>query len=217
MLRLLVLLLLLANGLYYAWSHDLLRAYGFAPLQQSEPQRMAQQIRPEAVRVLPADEAQATEAAVKGGECLQAGVFDDNQATVLRQAAQTALPAGSWVLEPAVEPARWIIYMGKYPDAQALARKRAELVALNLNLRFEALSNPALEFGLSLGAFESEARAQADLAALSQRGVHTARVVQERGEQRGSMFRIPVLDDAVRAHLEELKPALAGRALRACR
>jgi hypothetical protein len=52
MLRLLVLLLILANGLYFAWSEGMLRAYGFAPAQQREPQRLTQQVRPEAIRVL---------------------------------------------------------------------------------------------------------------------------------------------------------------------
>ena len=52
MLRSFVLVLILANGLYLAWSQGWLRAHGFAPAQQSEPQRMAQQIRPEAVHVL---------------------------------------------------------------------------------------------------------------------------------------------------------------------
>lgn len=49
MLRLLVLLLVLLNAAYYAWSHDLLRAYGLGPLRQVEPQRLKQQIRPEAL------------------------------------------------------------------------------------------------------------------------------------------------------------------------
>ena len=45
MLRILVLVLVLLNALYYAWSHELLRDYGFGPTQQREPQRMGQQIR----------------------------------------------------------------------------------------------------------------------------------------------------------------------------
>lgn len=49
MLRLLVLLLVLLNAAYYAWSHDMLRAYGLGPLRQAEPQRLQQQIRPEAL------------------------------------------------------------------------------------------------------------------------------------------------------------------------
>ena len=47
MLRFLVLLLALLNVVYYAWSHQMLQAYGFAPMQQGEPDRLNQQIRPE--------------------------------------------------------------------------------------------------------------------------------------------------------------------------
>ncbi len=45
MLRLLVLLLLLANAGYWAWSQGLLAAYGLAPAVQTEPQRLATQAR----------------------------------------------------------------------------------------------------------------------------------------------------------------------------
>jgi len=46
-LRFLALLLVLLNTVYYAWSHNLLQAYGFAPMQQGEPDRLNQQIQPE--------------------------------------------------------------------------------------------------------------------------------------------------------------------------
>jgi len=39
MLRLLVLLLVLANAGYFAWSQGLLAAWGFAPAATGEPQR----------------------------------------------------------------------------------------------------------------------------------------------------------------------------------
>ena len=115
---------------------------------------------------------------------------------------------GAWALEPVVEPARWIIYMGKYPNADALAKKRAELASLNL--QFEPLTNRALEIGLSLGGFEAQGAADAALAALSRRGVRTARVVQERAELRGAMLKIAAVDDAIKARFEELMPSLAG-------
>lgn len=52
MLRLLVLLLVLANAGYFAWSQGLLGAWGFAPAATGEPQRLRQQIKPEALRIL---------------------------------------------------------------------------------------------------------------------------------------------------------------------
>lgn len=218
-MRLLVLALVLLNGLYYAWSHDLLRDYGFAPARQSEPQRLAQQIRPEAIRILSLDEVRQAEpvasVATKAPECLQAGLFDEAQVPTLRKALEDALPAGSWLLDAAIEPARWIVYMGRYPNAEILARKRAELASLNL--RFEPLINPELEPGLSLGGFTTQDAANEALAALSRRGVRTARVVQERAEVRGSLLKIPAADEALRARLDEVKPVLAGKPLRSCK
>ncbi|WP_296916957.1 hypothetical protein [Polaromonas sp.] len=61
MLRALVLALVLANAGYFAWTRGLLADYGFAPIAQSEPQRLTQQIRPEAMRLLTPDEARQLE------------------------------------------------------------------------------------------------------------------------------------------------------------
>lgn len=224
MLRFIVLALLLANGVYFAWSHSLLVTLGLGPVQQTEPQRMGQQIKPEALRILTPQElrlatleAQPPAPAVplKPTECRQAGVFTEPQSALLRSQLESRLPAGSWVLSPAVEPAHWIVYMGKYASAQELARKRAQLAVLNL--KFEPLTNPALALGLSLGRYETQAAATAALAGFSQRGVRTARVVQEQAEVSGLMLRVPAVDDVIRVHLTELAPVLAGKPLVACR
>ncbi len=220
MLRLLVFLLVLLNAAYFAWSHDMLRAYGFGPLRQAEPERLMQQMRPELLVILSADEARQmeaqtrTQAADVAVTCLQAGLFNEAQALVLRQGAEAILPAAAWSLNEVLVPSRWIVYMGKYTDAQTLAKKRAELVALQV--RVESPANPALVPGLSLGGFESQERAVAELAALVKRGVRTAQVVQEKQETRASMLRITPVDETLRARLDELKPALAGKSLRPC-
>ena len=124
-------------------------------------------------------------------------------------------PGGSWTIEPATEPARWIVYMGKYPDPAALEKKKAELRTLNVS--FEPLASPALEPGLSLGGYPSEAAAKQQLEALTQKGVHTAKVVQERAAASGQSLKLPAVDDALRARLDDLKPALNGKALKPCR
>ena len=106
MLRLLVLILLLANGAYFAWSKGLLEPYGLAPASQSEPQRLAQQISPESIRILSTAGTASTLTAVvhpaalaSPAECLQVGLFNEEQTVVLRERLQSVLPAGSWVLE----------------------------------------------------------------------------------------------------------------------
>ncbi|MEO6971875.1 MAG: SPOR domain-containing protein [Rhodoferax sp.] len=235
MLRLLALLLLLANGAYFAWSHDLLRMAGLGPEQQSEPQRVAQQIEPQELQLLrsvpsPRSAAPAPNAVLPSGPpsipasapvvangplaCLQAGPFDDRQSAVLRRAADSTLPAGEWRLEPAVVPAHWIVYMGKYPDAATLDEKKKELQ--QHNVPSQVLTDPALAPGLSLGGFDSRAAALQALPGLAQRGVHTARVVQDQAELRGQMLTLPAVDDKLRAQLDSVKIALAGKPLQAC-
>ncbi len=218
MLRLIALLLVLANGIYYAWSQNALRAWGLERPTQAEPQRMEHQIRPEAIKLVSPEEARRSAAAAvpppAPGECLQAGLFGEAEAAVLRTRAEAQLPVGSWTLEPATTPGRWIVYMGRYPNAEQVQRKRGELRALHI--AFDAPGNPALEPGLSLGSYPSQADAAAGLAALAQRGVRTARVVEQRPAVQGRMLKLPAVDEALRPLLPALAPALGGRALQSC-
>lgn len=218
MLRLLLLALILANGIYFAWTQGLLRAYGFAPVAQGEPQRVALQIKPEAMRVLTVGELQKVEAQVQADlapkECLQAGTFDEAHANALRGALEGVLPEGAWQLESEMEPARWIVYMGRYLNAEVQAKKRAEL--LKMDIKVEALSNPALEIGLSLGGFESQAAANAELARLAQRGIRTARVLQEREQGLVYSLKLPALTEAMKAKLDGVKSVLGGTPLKKC-
>ena len=241
MLRPLLLLLILANAAYFAWVRGSLAAYGFAPISQSEPQRMTQQIKPEAMRLVQpagnpsqsstpgANAPAAFEPSAASGtattiafaadaqpptQCLQAGLYTEAQTSVLRTALQTALPGGGWVLESSVEPARWIVYMGRYADTEALNKKRTELRQRSVS--FEPLNNPALEPGLSLGSFATQSEANEELARISTRGVKTARVVQSRPEVRGQKLRFAAVDASLRAQLDTLRPKLLGKTLRLC-
>lgn len=222
MLRLLVLALLLANAGYFAWTHGLLADYGMGPAVQAEPQRLTQQIRPEAMRLLSANEARqldststaAAPAPQPAAECLQAGLFTPEQTATLRAGLESSLPIGSWSLESSTEPGRWIVYMGKYNSEDALVKKRGELRGLGVS--FEPLVNPALAPGLSLGHYGSQAEAERGLAAAATRGVRTAKVVLERPEARGQLLKLPAVDAALKAKLEPLKPQLVGKPLQAC-
>ena len=229
MLRLLVLLLALANVAYFAWSQGALAPLGMAPSVQTEPQRLATQIRPEAIRLLTADEARQLEnsgsaarpangasatAETAAAECLQAGLFNEQQTTALRATLEKALPVGSWQLESSTEPARWIVYMGKYSSEEALAKKRNEL--RQRGVAFRAVNNEALAPGLALASFALQADADQELARVASKGVRTARVVQERAEARGQLLKLAAVDAALRAQLDALKPQFEGKPLRPC-
>ena len=233
--KLMALLLVLANLGYYAWSNGLLAAYGFAPSSQSEPQRLTQQIKPEALNIVPlvdtrqvgsappATPASAASATPSAGtsasasaatECLQVGLFNDAQTVVLKQRLASTLPAGSWALEAGLEPARWLVYMGKYSSAELVDKKKAELRGMGLS--FANLGNTALEPGLSLGSFTTQAEAEAELTRITKKGVKTAKVLQDRVEQRGQKLKLPAVTAALRSQLDALKPQLAGKAFQAC-
>ncbi|UCU99067.1 SPOR domain-containing protein [Acidovorax radicis] len=236
MLRFAVIVVLLANAGYYAWSQGLLRQWGLAPQEQSEPQRMDQQIRPETLQILKVNPgkgaaasspaaapsappsaptpavAEAPPPAPDPTECLQAGVFDERQAEALRTAA-AALPRGSWVLDPTPLPGRWMVYMGRFDDLEALDKKRTELRARNVD--FDRAGG-SWEYGLSLGRFSTKEAAERELTNLNNKGVRTARVIQERPEVGGFTLRLPAVNNALRPQLDALRPALSGKTLRAC-
>ena len=226
-----MLLLVLANTAYFAWSQGLLAPLGLTPNVQTEPQRLANQIRPEAIRLLTADEAAQLEknsAASRAGngpnalvaeapatECLQAGLFNEQQTATLRTSLETNLPAGSWQFESSIEPARWIVYMGKYSNEEALAKKRAEL--RQRGVAFRPVNNDVLAPGLALASFASQPEAENELARVASRGVRTARVVQERTEARGQILKLGAVDSVLRKQLNGLAPQLDGRPLQPCR
>ena len=237
MLRLAVIVLLLANAGYYAWSQGLLKDWGFAPEEQAEPQRMNQQIRPETLQILRvnpsrtapssssqsapsgvavassnASSAPSSPSASDAAECLQAGVFDERQAEALR-ATLAPLPQGSWQLDPTPIPGRWMVYMGRFDDLETLDRKRAELRARKVD---HDRAGGTLEYGLSLGRFSSKEAAERELTNLANKGVRTARVLQERPDATGFTLRLPAVTDALRPQLEPLRTAMAGKTLRTC-
>ena len=230
MLRIALLILLLANAGYFAWSQGALASLGWAPQQHSEPERLQQQLHPESLQLQPAAQPSATapaavppatpatsasaaEPAPEGpAQCLQAGIYDDDASDTLRRALVLQFPEGSWKLDPLTQPGRWMVYMGKFADSQALEKKRAELVARKLD---HDRAGGALEPGLSLGRFSSEEAATRELTQLVRQGVRSARVVQERPDKHGFVLRLPAATPALRAQLEAL-PAFGGKPLRAC-
>jgi autonomous glycyl radical cofactor GrcA len=222
MLRFFVILLLLANGAYFAWSRGYLAVLGLAPVSQSEPARMQAQIKPEAMRPIGSNDARRMEVATaptppapaKPAECLQSSLLSEKLAQAVRAAAE-ALPTGSWALDSAEEPARWIVYMGKYNAPDVLAKKKSELRQLGVD--YEPLLIASLEPGISLGGHATQAEATRELADLNKRGVRTAKVVQEKLAVKGQVLRLPAVDDALRGQLDGVRAALGSAALRSCK
>ena len=147
--------------------------------------------------------------------CWQAGAFTEAQADRLRAALPAlGLPASGWELVESRSSGRWLVYMGRYDNAEQLERKRAELRALNID--FRTVSAPGLAPGLALGTFATEAAAQQGLQKAVRDGVRTARVAQERAESLSFTLRLPSATPDQRDAVANLGDALAGKTLQTC-
>jgi hypothetical protein len=137
--------------------------------------------------------------------CLTAGIFNDKQSSILKQAFEARLPHVRWRFDTSNIPARWIVYMGKYANSNARDLKKTQLD--QIKVRYEVLTEGNLEPGLSLGSHATQAAANQSLQQLFKQGVRTARVLQESPEQKGQTLVVPELDEA---NLAKLNTAYLG-------
>jgi hypothetical protein len=240
MLRGLVLLLIVANLAFYAWSQGWLDSVvGVRAGGEREPERLARQVRPETVVILPpssADGPPATPAAPalpsnpasalpaasfapSGGlACLEAGPFSAAQFAAAEAAIQSALPNlpnGSWANLKTDRPGLWMVYMGKYSDREALNKMQEELRRIKIDYD-EVRSPPELDMGLSLGRFEERKNAYNALEQFAQRGIRSARVVEVRAPSSQHMLRVDKADVALAAQVLALKSNALGKGFGPC-
>jgi hypothetical protein len=219
MLRLLVVLLVLANLAFYAWTQGKLDGVvGMRALGDREPDRLSRQIKPETIRVLPASAvstAMSTTLADAAPVCLEAGPYTPAQIAAAEGVLQTVLPTGSWASLKTDTPAVWIVYMGKYPNRETMQKKADELKRLRINFE-EVRGVPDLEEGLALGRYENRAAADKALAEVAQRGVRTARVTTLPGSALHHL-RVERADATLQTRLAGLRAeALQGRVFSPC-
>lgn len=229
MLRLFALLLLLANAGYFAWSQGHLRPLGWGPVAQHEPERLAQQLEADKLRLegapapaqAPAQAAPAptppatTAPTAEPTHCLLVAGLSAPQASALTAAlTQAGLDNSRWTLDESVLPERWIVYVGKFPSTDLLNRKKTEL--RSLRVEFRDVNTAALQPGLALGTYSTESAAQTALQELGRAGVRSAKVTREREEQRSVALRLPALGEAEHARLDPLVQQAVGKPLAAC-
>ena len=110
-------------------------------------------------------------------DCSETAGLDDAQFAALK----TALTKGGVPVDGIAERREskggaWIVYLGRFADAQAWQQKADELK--KLDVKFDRVNTPAsLAPGLSLGQFGNQADAAKRLDQLTKTGVHSARVV----------------------------------------
>ena len=208
MMRALVAALLVANLAFYAWSQGWLDTLvGPRARGEREPERLARQVHPELIRMLPSLEASSVAASASPREpralaCLEAGPFGAAEV----DAALAALPAAASARVADVRnerPAVWIVYMGRFASVDAVRQKEEELGRIRVTA--EPLGEPPeLAPGLALGRFDGRPAAEAALARLAQRGVRSARVAQLSPATSTHLLRAEHVDGALGAQLGAL-------------
>jgi hypothetical protein len=178
MLRLVVLLVLLANGLFFAWAQGWL---GPTPRHaEREPERLSTQQRPEVIGVLPPGTAGSAVQAVRNAArlCLETGpLAGDDLSAAEAMLLSVQLPADAWARQELPARTVWLVYAGRYPDAPLRRAREEDLRKLGLN--FETLNAPPeLAPGLVLSRQGSRAEAEDWLKTQAPAGLRGARVVQ---------------------------------------
>lgn len=141
-------------------------------------------------------------------QCVQMGALTERQADALRPVLAQVLPPEAWLLERSVQPARWVVFIGRLPNADTLMSRRAEL--RQLGVQFRDVTVPGLPPGLALGTYSSEAAAAQSLRDLTRSGVKGARVAEERTEVTLYMARLPRVSAAQRTAASQALAAVAG-------
>jgi len=218
------LLLLLANLGFFAW------IYFGAGRASDEPQLMEQQLNPQAIRLLRADQIAAlaaertkqtperakSPAKVALAACLELGAFGPGDVARVQQALEP-LGLGSRLSQRrAEEVASYWVFMPPQRNRQAANQKAAELRKLGVEDFFIVQEDPNFRFAISLGVFKTEEAARARLAELRTKGVRTARVGPRETSVQKVYFAVRDVPDALASRLNDLRQSFAGSELKDC-
>lgn len=237
MLKILFSLLLLINGGLIAYQQGY-----FAALSSSsrEPSRLTQQLHPEQLKLVPLPRAQSSAASTSAAPsassvalaaeknmvradqssevlaCTEIGNFD--VADARRFEAQVAtLSLGERLTRRALpENVRHMVYMPPLSSREAADKKGAELRRLGIQDFFVIQDNSALQWGISLGVFKTEAAARQHLAVLNQKGVRSARVGAHHPAASRFVFQLRGLDAAAKESVSKIKQGFPRQELRGC-
>lgn len=217
MLRALVLIVLLANGLFFAWARGWL---GEGPRHaEREPQRLLAQVKPEVVSLLPPTTASAAVQAVRAAArlCLEAGPFDASDLSAAEATLIAAqLPAEAWQRQEQPVQGRWAVYAGRYPEVPLRRSREDDLKKLGLS--WELINSPPeLAPGLVLNRHTTREAAEAWLKDGAPAGLRGARVLQLPEQPTTWRLRVPSAEPDLAERLKALAAGELAGGFKPCR
>jgi hypothetical protein len=210
--------LLLANAGLLAY-----HAGFFDPVLSSsrEPARMANQLNPEKIKLLPAPVAapSATTASADNPPpalCAEVGNFRGEEATRF-EARLAALAIDDKVSRRTLrESVSQMVFIPSQGDKEGADRKVAELRRLGIDDFYVIQDGSSMRWGISLGVFKSEEGARAHLVELSRRGVRSARIGPYGTGVAVVAFQIRGIDAEAQAKVADIAADFPRQEVRAC-
>jgi hypothetical protein len=235
-MRGLLIALVVANLLVLAWSLDVLP--GVSRHREREPERLRQQVHPEAVQLItptaasaalqaaaaqrsnvaaaPSLAAASAAADASATVCLEAGPFAAGEvAAAERGLRDLKWPGIDWTAQRSERGGSYIVYQGRFADETAMARRRDDYRRQQITAE-EVRNSPDLQPGLQFGRYDTRAAADTALAQLAQQGVKAARVVTINIPVVVTLLRVERADGALAARLTQLNLPPAGSGFRPC-
>ena len=212
-MRLLALLLVLANAAFFAWSR-----YVASGEAGADAVPLGRQIEPDKLRILspselPPPSAGAQPAAAK---CMEWGSFTLADAPRAERALEPLALGARLAQRRTEETAGWWVFIPPQGNRPAAQKKAAELKGLGVDDYFIVQDEGANRWAVSLGVFRSEEAAQARLAALRERGVRSAQVGARETQVPKLWLQVKSVDAALEAKLKEIAAQIEGSELKAC-
>ncbi|WP_306477669.1 SPOR domain-containing protein [Methyloversatilis sp.] len=200
-MRLAFFLLLLINVALYPFVSGLIAGKG----DGSEPLRMASQMKPDSIRILPSDAPSPAAETLAAPDLANTVVAGSEAPAVCRaldglsreqvDALNARIGAEQLLLQLSeseqTETTAWWVHIPDMQTRQLAERKQAELRALGVR-EMIVMADPAdpQKLAVSLGLFKTEAAAKELLATLNGQGVRSARIAPREG--RAGRYRIEV-------------------------
>lgn len=241
MLKFFFWILLALNAVLFAYGRGYL---GKTNGEEHEPARIKDQLEPQRVKLLSADEAQAASAPAVASDSASAAASAPPAATAPAPALAAAAVACTEVgplsasdahrfetrvarldlgakqsqqTVPFQEVTSRLVYIPGQGSKEAADKKATELRALGITNFFIINTDSPYKWGISLGLFKSETSAQAMLASLSKQGVHSARIAPRGPMGSRTVYQFRGIDAATRAKIVEIADRYDSADVKACK
>jgi hypothetical protein len=220
--RTFLLLLIAANIALYAFEAG---AFGVVVRDGHEPQRLAEQVDPDKLKLISADSAASSSVVALAPvvaptgrtlACIEFGGFNADETRRVEQSL-TSLDLGSRLTQRhADDQATYIVYLPPYKTKVDADHAAAELKRIGVTDFFVIQDPGPFHLAISLGIFHSEEGAKGLATTLSQQGVKNAKIGERSSTIAKTYYQIRPADPATMARLSELHAQFPNQDLHEC-